>query len=45
MVINKIFPDPEEQQEKLNGDLTIKLCRLYGLLEALPVSIAIEVDR
>ena len=44
MVINKIFPE-EENQEKLIGDLTIKLCRLYGLLESEPVSIAIEVDR
>ena len=43
MVISKIFPD--ESQEKLNGDLTIKLCRLYGLQQFVPVSIAIEVDR
>ena len=43
MVISKIFPD--ESQEKLNGDLTIKLCRLYGLHQFCPVSIAIEVDR
>ena len=43
MVISKIFPD--ESQEKLNGDLTIKLCRLYGLQQFGPVSIAIEVDR
>ena len=43
MVISKIFPD--ENQEKLNGDFTIKLCRLYGLQQFGPVSIAIEVDR
>ena len=43
MVISKIFPD--ENQEKLYGDLTIKLCRLYGLQQFDPVSIAIEVDR
>ena len=43
MIISKIFPD--ESQEKLNGDLTIKLCRLYGLQQFGPVSIAIEVDR
>ena len=44
MVIQKIFPE-EEHQEKLIGDLTIKLCRLHGLQESEPVSIAIEVDR
>ena len=43
MVISKIFPD--KNQEKLYGDLTIKLCRLYGLQQFGPVSIAIEVDR
>ena len=43
MVISRIFPD--ENREKLYGDLTIKLCRLYGLQQFGPVSIAIEVDR
>lgn len=43
MVIRKMVP--KENQEKLNGDLTIKLFRLYGLEETGSVSIAIEVDR
>ena len=37
--------DDDDNQEKLIGDLTIKICRLHGLQDTVPVSIAIEVDR
>ena len=37
--------DDDDNQEKLIGDLTIKICRLHGLQDTMPVSIAIEVDR